>query len=264
VQLFDFVDVGVGEPVLFLHSMAGSRTSWQVQIERLSGRLRCLALDLPGYGGSAPLAPTTPMHHLADLTVAFLRSQLGLSSAHFVGLSVGGMLLQLVAVRHPAMVRSLTIMDSSPQFGFGGAADPGAFLESISAQLKSDTTTGPFCEAMVRAIMAPGAAESAYAAAVADMRRGTAEGFALCAHLIAGHDARAILPGIAAPTLVMVGERDRETPISYATALADRIPNAELHVIPHAGHLANIENPGDVNERLWSFLSLHAEAKETR
>ena len=247
--------------MLFLHSMAGSRTSWQAQIERLSGRFRCLALDLPGYGRSSPLPRTTPMQRIADQIAAFLPAQLGVASAHFVGLSVGGMILQLFSDRHPAMVRSLTIMDSSPQFGFGGAANPSEFLDSISAQLQSDTGTGPFCDAMVRAIMAPDALETAYVTATDDMRRGTAEGFALCAHLIAGHDARAILPGIAAPTLVMVGENDRETPVSYAKALAECIPNAELHVIPRAGHLANVENPGDVNERLWSFLSLHAKAK---
>ena len=248
--------------MLFLHSMAGSRTSWRAQIERLSSRFRCVALDLPGYGRSTPLPCTTPMQQIADEIAAFLPSQLGLVSAHFVGLSVGGMILQLLATRHPAMVRSLTIMDSSPQFGFGGAANPSEFLDSISAQLRSGTGTQSFCDAMVRAIMAPDTLESVYSAAAADMGRGTSEGFSLCAHLIAGHDARAIWPGIAAPTLVMVGENDRETPISYAKALADRIPNAELHVTPRAGHLANIENPSDVNERLMSFLSLHADAKD--
>ena len=64
---------------------------------------------------------------------------------------------------------------------------------------------------------------------------------------ITSHDTRAILPTITAPTLVVVGADDDETPPSYAQAIADLIPGARLVVIPGAGHLLNLEAPEALN-----------------
>ncbi|TGV11441.1 alpha/beta fold hydrolase [Mesorhizobium sp. M8A.F.Ca.ET.173.01.1.1] len=248
---------GDGSPLVFLHSMAGSAQSWQPQIEALRGTHRCVAWDMPGYGESPAIGATTPMAEVADLLARFLREKIGVERAHLVGLSVGGMILQSFGARHPEMVASLTIMDSSPKFAFGSSMRPGKFIDPILTQLDDGVAVSDFANAMVRAIMAAETPETIRSEGVDAMRRARREGLALCTRLIGGHDGLADLPRIAAPTLVLVGEKDGETPPSYSAEIAARIDGAEMQVIPGAGHLSNVENATAVNTALYGFLRRH-------
>ncbi|MBE1206124.1 alpha/beta fold hydrolase [Aminobacter carboxidus] len=257
IDLPCYVEAGVGSPVVFLHSMAGSADSWWPQIETLRGTHRCVAWDMPGYGGSAAISETTPMAEMADLLAQFLREKLQVERAHLVGLSVGGMILQSFGARHPDMAASLTIMDSSPKFAFGSSMRPEEFIEPILAQLASGIAVHQFADGMVRAIMAPDTPEAIRAAGVGAMARARPEGLALCTRLIGGHDGLEDLPRIATPTLVLVGEKDGETPPSYSAEIAARIGGAEMQVIPGAGHLSNVENTAAVNTALTAFLNRH-------
>ena len=74
------------------------------------------------------------------------------------------------------------------------------------------------------------------------------------ARLIAGHDGLEALPKIKCSTLVMAGEHDKETPPAYAREIANRILNANLTIVPGAGHILNIEAPDAVSDRLRVFL----------
>ena len=142
-------EVGEGQPVVFLHSMAGSATSWLPQVEALQGDYRCIAWDMPGYGASKPVAPTTAMDEIADLLARFLRHVAGQQRAHLVGLSVGGMILQSFGARHGDLAASLVIMDSSPKFGFESSFEPSQFMDPILAQLASGVAVRDFAEAML-------------------------------------------------------------------------------------------------------------------
>lgn len=251
------VEAGSGSPVVFLHSMAGSAESWQLQIELLRTTHHCIAWDMPGYGNSPAIAATTPMAEVADLLARFLREKVQVERAHLVGLSVGGMILQSFGARHPDMAASLTIMDSSPKFAFGSSMQPEEFIDPILAQLAGGISVEDFANGMVRAIMAPATPEAIRAAGVKAMARARPEGLALCTRLIGGHDGLEDLPRITAPTLVLVGENDAETPTSYSAEIAARIGGAEMQVIPGAGHLSNVENAPAVNAALAAFLSRH-------
>ena len=79
--------------------------------------------------------------------------------------------------------------------------------------------------------------------------------FALPVECLPTHDVRARLGEIAAPTLVLVGEHDEETPLAYAEALASGIRGARLQIIPGAGHISNLEAPEAVNAALWEHLA---------
>lgn len=252
-----YVEAGSGSPVVFLHSMAGSAESWRPQFEILQATHRCIAWDMPGYGASPAIPETTRMAEVADLLARFLREAVQVERAHFVGLSVGGMILQSFAARHPDRVQSLTIMDSSPKFAFGSEMRPQEFIDPILAQLAGGIAVRDFADGMVRAIMAPETPEAVRAAGVAAMARARPEGLALCARLIGGHDGLEDLPRITAPTLVLVGEKDGETPVSYSAEIAARIQGAELQLIPNAGHLSNVENAPAVSQALAAFLQRH-------
>jgi 3-oxoadipate enol-lactonase len=152
------------------------------------------------------------------------------------------------------MLRSMSLIDCSPKFGFGGGSDPDAFEAWVASELDRKPLA-TFNEEMIRAIVSPRASEEAVAQAVCAMAPASRSGLELAARLIARHDAMDILPGIARPALVMAGEDDAETPPSYAQAIAARIPNANLSIVRGAGHIANIEAGDAVTARLRTFLT---------
>lgn len=246
-------EAGAGEPVIFLHAMVTSRSGWDLQIRALAPHFRCIAWDMPGYGKSRPLPADASMETAIKTLLHFVTGVLGYESAHFVGLSVGGMMLQHLAARHPERVRSIALLDCSPKFGFSGGSS-GAEFEAWAADRLDNQPQAQFCEDMVRAIVAPDAPEAAVEAAMAAMGRASRAGLDLTTRLIARHDALELLPHIGCPTLVMAGEHDRETPPAYAWEIARRIQGANLTIIPNAGHISNLEAPEAVSARLRVFL----------
>lgn len=248
-----WIECGSGETIIFLHAMAGSKTAWQPQIEHFSQQYRCIAWDMPGFGDSEALHDTARMPQIVEVLHAFVVETLALEKAHFVGLSVGGMILQHFAAQYPALVESMVIMDSSPKFGFDGGSDPQTFVTSVSNDLKTAPTVRDFCTAMINAIVAPKCKPDVRSAAIDAMARGGRDGLLFAAHLIAEHDALAKLPLISAPALVMAGENDAETPPAYAEKIASELKNAQVKIVPDAGHIVNLENPEQVNLLLAAF-----------
>lgn len=246
-------ECGAGAPVIFLHAMVTSRTGWEPQMQALSDRYRCIAWDMPGFGASAALASDAGFDEVLATLTTFATQTLGLTRAHFVGLSVGGMILQQLAARHPDLVQSIAMLDCSPRFGFGGDGDSAPFLAWVRAEMQTKGQAA-FSEAMIRAIVAPGTGEPVIQQAIAAMARATPAGLDLAARLIAAHDALDVLPQIRCPALAMAGAEDGETPPAYAREIARLIPDGNLSVIPDAGHIANLEAADTVTARLRVFL----------
>mgnify|MGYP003382609584 CR=1 FL=1 len=246
-------ECGAGAPVVFLHAMVTSRTGWDPQIRALSDTYRCIAWDMPGFGSSAPLPADAGFDAVLATLTGFVTQTLGLARAHFVGLSVGGMILQQLAARHPDLVQSIAMLDCSPRFGFGGDGDGAPFLAWVRSELATKGQAA-FSEAMIRAIVGPNTGEAVIQEAIAAMARATPAGLDLAARLIAAHDALDMLPQIRCPALAMAGAQDGETPPAYAREIARLIPNSNLSVIPDAGHIANLEAADAVTARLRVFL----------
>lgn len=242
------------EALVFLHAMAGSSTAWAPQMDRLSTRYRCIAWDMPGFGESADAPDDADMSWIVDALFEFVTQTLNLRSAHFVGLSVGGMILQHFAARYPEATKSIAILDSSPKFGFGSDSKPEEFADPILADLARGTSSADFSESMIRAIVGPDCPEKVKLAAIQSMSRSRANGLALSTRLIAGHDGLEQLSRIACPALAIAGAQDGETPPSYAYEIAARIGAASVTIIPKAGHIVNLENPDPVTSRLAFFL----------
>ncbi len=240
--------------LVFLHAMAGSATAWSPQIDIFSDSYRCIAWDMPGFGGSDDAPEGADMDWTVETLKKFITDTLGLQSAHFVGLSVGGMILQHFAATHPDLVDSAAILDSSPKFGYGGDVDPIAFADSILADLNSGTSPAKFSDGMIRAIVGPDCPEEIKVETITSMSRARTNGLALTTRLIADHDALDKLANITCPTLAMAGAQDAETPPAYAYAIAQMIPGASATIIPNAGHIVNLENHAPVTARLRFFL----------
>lgn len=247
-------EAGDGTLVLLLHGLGGSRIAWEPQMAALSDRHRVIAWDMPGYGSSSPIDGQLTWAALADAAAALLTELAGANSqAHVVGLSLGGMIAQHLAARHGHRVRSLILMSTSPAFGLDGT-DPAAWRAARNAPLDAGLRPADFAEESLRSIAAAGIAPDALHAQCAAMARIEPEALRRVVELLVTHDTRHLLGSIAAPTLVVVGELDHETPVAYAQELADGIPGARLAVVPGAGHLVNAEAPETVNRLIADHL----------
>lgn len=251
---FAWRERGHGELVIFLHGLGGSRTAWDAQLATCSSRWRASAWDMPGYGAATPL-PDEPLtfRALAEAASTWI-GEMGAQRAHVVGISMGAMVAQHLAAWHPERVRSLTLLSSSPKFGMDGTTVE-RWRTARLAPLDAGWEPVEFAERVLRGIAGPHLTEVAYESQRAAMARVTGAALRRSIECLVTHDATALLPTIPAPTLVMVGELDQETPLAYSQYLVDHLPNARLAVVPGAGHLLNAEAPEQVNRLLAEHLT---------
>lgn len=243
------------DSIIFLHGLGGSRTAWEPQLEDLGDTWRCVAWDMPGYGASAPV-DTLSFAAIADAVVGLL-DRLGVERAHLCGLSFGGQQALHVALAHPERVDRLVLADTSPAFGLDGT-DPEAWKRARLDALDAGQTPADMAADVIRSVAGPDFAGPAFAQAVAAFSRIGATGLRAAVACLPTHDVLARLGSIVAPTLVIVGEFDRETPRSYAELLATGIPGATLEVVRGVGHLTPSEAPDRFNTIMRSFLAAPA------
>ena len=245
-----------GPPLVLLHGLGGSRISWEPQLAALSARRRVVAWDQPGYGESPPLDGPVTFAALAT-AVDRLADELDAARIDLAGISFGGMVSQYAAAAFPDRVRSLALLSTSPCFGLDGTS-PEAWRAARVAPLDAGREPADVAEGVLRSIAGPSITPEAFAGQRAAMARIGSAALRRSIDCLVTHDSRAVLPTIAAPTLVLVGEVDAETPVAYARALAEAIPGARLEVVAGAGHLLNVEAPGVVN----ALLAAHVESVE--
>ena len=242
---------GRGAPVVFLHGLGGSRTSWEPQLAGLSDAFRCIAWDMPGYGASAPVEPLT-FATIADSVARLLDAAL-VERAHLVGESFGGMHALHVAAHHPDRVARLVLANTSPAFGLDGT-DPDAWRAARLASLDAGRTPADIAEDVLTSIAGPALSGDALTMRAAAFARIPAAGLRAAIECLPAHDVRERLGAIAAPALVVAGGLDTETPVAYSRILADGLQNAELIVLDGVGHLAASEVPLAFNRLVRDFL----------
>ncbi len=233
--------------VVLSHSLLTSSAMWDVQAARLAARgWRVVALDTRGHGASPPAPPPYRIGELVDDVVAVLDA-LAIERAHYVGLSLGGMIGFGLGIEHPQRVLSLVLCDTR-------ADAPPAYAAPWDARIALARAEG--CAALAEATLerwfgrAFVDAHADVAAAIGQLIAATpVDGFEGCARAIQGLDWLARVERIAAPTTLLVGERDGDLPQVLA-GLRGRIAGAELEVIADAGHLANVDQPERFNAAL--------------
>ena len=247
-------EAGAGPRVaVLLHGLGGSRVAWRPQLGPLSAHHRVVAWDGPGYGASSPIAAPT-FDAYTDRAAALIREVSPSDPVDLVGMSFCGMIAQYTTHRFPELIRSLTLLCTSPAFGLDGT-DPVDWRAARLAGLETFGSPAAAAPAILSSLAGPNAAH-VVPEAVEAMTRVPMDGLLASLATITTHDSRAILPTITIPTLVLVGADDDETPPPYAEAIVDLMPNARLVVIPGAGHLLNLEAPDAVNDA----ISLHWES----
>lgn len=245
-------ECGTGPVVLFLHGLGGSRTSWDPQLTGLADRWRCVAWDMPGYGASATHGPLG-FDSLGDAVIG-LADTLGAETVALVGESFGGMHALHAALRHPDRVTALALANTSARFGADGT-DPDVWRRARLAPIDAGATPADIARDVLVGIGGPSLRGQALEQRVAAFARIGVDGFRAAVDVLPTHDVVDRLGSIEAPTLVIAGALDDETPVAYAEVLAGGIPRARLEVLDGVGHLAMTEAPQRCNELLRDLLT---------
>ena len=249
-----FDDVGKGVPVIFIHGFPLCRAMWQPQAAALvKAGYRVVTPDLPGFGESPLLNGAVSMGSYADAMIGLL-DHLDIEQAVVGGMSMGGYVLLNLAERYPQrLAAALYLVTRAAADDAAGKVRRGDLAGAVH---RGDLVAVP--EAFEKLLFAPGIAQRR-PELIAKVRRwmdaSSPEG--VIAGLLAMRDRKdylALLPTLAVPALVVGAAEDVAIPPIHAEALAAGLPDAELHVIPAAGHMVNLEQPAVINQVLLTFL----------
>lgn len=242
------------ETVVLLHAFPVSGAMWAPQVEALRARWRVVVPDIRGLGRSEAGDGQHTLEHLVDDLLALLDA-LAVERAVLCGLSMGGYIALRTAERAPERVRALVLADTRPE----ADANPARLARAAALRRLKEEGVAAFAEGFTTSALSPAtrATRPATVAQVRAMIEANAPlgiGGALLA-LVSRTDTAESLGKIGVPALILVGAEDTLTPPALSEAMAARIPNARLAVIPGAGHLSSLENPDAFNTALIAFLS---------
>jgi len=237
-----YEDHGRGTAILLTHGYSATSKMWTGQIGPLSKTHRVIAWDMRGHGQSdSPVnVGLYSEEHTVDDMAAIL-DHCGVSAAVIGGLSLGGYMSLAFNLKYPERVSALMLFDTGPGY-------------------KNDQAREAWND------MARGRAETLETKGLASLGTGdevrisshrSAAGLANAARgMLTQVDDRIIqsLPGITVPTLVLVGENDKQF-LAATDYMANKIPGADREIIPDAGHAANINQPESFNRAVLKFLA---------
>lgn len=234
--------------LVLLHPAFGDHTCFHHQIEPFAADYHVIALDMLGHGQSQVQRGNVTIEQTADLLAEILARE-GHDSAHIVGVSLGALIGQYFAARHPHMAKTVTVTGGYSIFGDTTAitrAQSGEMLKWLFLMVFSMERFRRYVAASTNVVEAE--REVFYRAA----RHFTRRSFRVMPGMQKVLEkTERILPQ---PLLIVVGEH--ELPIIFRNAHEwhARQPQTELRVIPAAGHCANMDNPGEFNRVLNQFL----------
>jgi pimeloyl-ACP methyl ester carboxylesterase len=262
-----FEEHGRGDPLLLIMGLGADSQAWTFQVPAFAERYRTIVFDNRGIGRSAKPAGPYTTAEMADDAVGLLRV-LDVDRAHVVGVSMGGMIAQELALRHPERVRGLVLASTYPepdgqivrqreasvtQLGGTVAAD-----DSVSLDLSTLDPLRIF-EHMMPLVFTPSFVETQLST-VMQLAGSVLHDFsmeAIFAQVAAAMSHRTTdrLHRIAAPTLVLTGDADRLIPPAHSDRLAEAIPGARLVKVPGGSHAMNVEVPEAFNRAVLDFLT---------
>jgi pimeloyl-ACP methyl ester carboxylesterase len=253
-------DIGTGPPLVLLHAYPLSSAMWLAQREGLAGRFRVITPDLRGFGGSLLGADEPSLDLMAD-DVAGLFRRLGVGRAVVGGLSLGGYVAMALCRRHPELVLGVVLASATT------TGDPETVRQARLRQadtLERERDVGILVNELLPELVGPTTFRQR--AMVYGRVRGLVQ--ATPAHAAAwAQRAMAARGGtldelreVRAPALVIVGAEDTLATEDDARAMTEAMPNAELMVVPRAGHLCAVEQPDLFNQAVAEFAAALARA----
>lgn len=250
---------GAGEPLLLIMGLGANVTNWEAQVPVFAREFQVISFDNRGAGRSDKPQERYSIHQMADDAIG-LMDELGVKSAHVFGMSMGGMIAQEIALRHPDRVRSLVL--GATQAGGPGAVRPNPAtiqqfvslaglppLQAIDIGLTLFYSPEFIAENKVTLVgrsmsniplMAPGHALQKQVMAVI------------------GFSAHGRLKDIRVPTLILHGTADKIVPFANSAVLKKGIKDSKLIEYPGVGHGFLYERAEEINAAVLEFLREHS------
>lgn len=236
-----------GPPLVLLHALGTNLTIWQALVDALP-RHRILRLDMRGHGASDVPPPPYAMGALVrDAERAML--QFGLREAVVVGVSIGGLIAQGLAVKRLDLVRGLVLSNTAARIGTAA---------QWQARIDQARTKGlaALCAPTMERWLGRGWAENPARPRLEQMVLATdPQGWVGCASAIAGTDFYETTATLRLPTLAIAGANDGSTPPDLVRETAALIPGSRFALIRDAGHLPMVEKPAEYATLLDTFLT---------
>jgi len=251
---------GAGPPLLLIMGMSGTALHWgESFLERLRRDFEVIAYDHRGVGASSRLEGPLTIAQLAG-DAAGLLDALGIDSAHVLGISMGGMVAQELALAQPQRVRTLTLGCT-----YCGGAGSSLTSPEVSQRLVAGMMSGDRARALrtaweVNVSREMAADDDAYAGFLEIAHRRAVAVPVIMAQMqaVLGHDTSARLPALRLPTLVLHGTADEMLPVENGRLLASLIPDARLEIFDGVGHMFVWERPRRSAELLRDHAAVAA------
>jgi 3-oxoadipate enol-lactonase len=242
---------GEGPVVTMSHALGCNLALWDEQAKALSARYRVLRYDTRGHGRTSAPPGRYSLEQMAD-DVHGLLSALGVAQTHFVGISMGGMIGQIFALKYPSMVRSLILCSTTSRYPAGART---AWVDRIRT-VEAKGMEPMVQPALDRWFTAPFRArrQDVMDGVRAMIRSTPPQGYIGCCHAIPTINVTDRLGEVRCPALVISGKEDPGTPVAMAQDIRAALPSSELAILPSASHLCNLEQPEAFNRVLLGFL----------
>lgn len=255
-----YIEAGSGDPLVLIMGFGGDHLAWGFQVPVFAERHRVVAFDNRGAGQTDAPDAAYSTRTMADDTVG-LMDRLGIERAHVLGVSMGGMIAQEIAINHPGRVRTLQLhctyarADRYTQV----RADIWEMLRRKLTREESMRAVMPWLFEPASYNERPDFVETIIANGLANPYPQSLAGFVRQREAVSAHDALDRLDRITCPTLVSTGERDGLVSPQFSREIAARIPGAEFQTLP-GGHVYFWEFPEAFNRMCLEFLAKHARA----
>jgi 3-oxoadipate enol-lactonase len=252
---FSYAEAGRPEAsaIVFLHGIGGAARGWARQLDHFGRDWRAIAWDMPGYGGSAPLAQVS-IRALVDALSAFLDA-IAAERPVLVGHSIGGMIVQQLLAERPQAARAVVLAQTSPAFGRPDGEWQQAFIVARLKPLDRGETMRDLAPGLVAELVGDDPDSDGVALARDCMASVPEASYRAMMLALMGFDLRAALPRIAVPTLVLAGSKDTNAPAPMMARMAEKISGAAYVCLEGVGHLAPMERPEAFNEAIGRFLA---------
>jgi 3-oxoadipate enol-lactonase len=249
---YDLIGDGA-RTVVFAHALAADSGMWAEQVPAvLAMGARCLRIDMRGHGGSDSIPGDYSLAELASDIVAVLDA-LRIARADFVGLSIGGMIGEALAIHHASRVSSLLLCESPP----ATLKNAKAIWAPRIAAARAANSLEPIADATMERWLTPAfqiRCPSRWQQIRDTVVATSVEAYCGCVHALSNFDFTTELPHVRVPALVLYGEEDKASSHEENQKLAALIPGGRFVAFPGARHLPNIEDAARFNTILTNWL----------
>lgn len=244
-----YEEKGEGTPLVFIHGLGENADSWKYQMDTFSKDFRVVAMDLRGHHRSEDGEKFITMELYAD-DVMSLMDELEIEKAHFVGLSMGGLICQEMTKKYQNRMISMTLSDAA---GFYPEPMSTTGLDERLDRIDKMPMV-ELGELIARAACKASVDEKILGEAIEMFQLNRPKPYRQATFSTLKADYRQIHSNIDIPTYITVGELDPVTPIEYSEYLNKHIRNSQMRIVEDASHLSKMDNYSEYNKVLYDFL----------